>query len=103
LRTVAIAAFGRNVRGAVPVADGVVLLVGSPGGVADDGVDVPLDPLGDAAGAALGADAPEHAVTAASEIATSTVPLPVRMATASVARRPAAMRGRRLAARCVRV
>jgi hypothetical protein len=94
LRTVAIAALARNASDATPVADGVGLLVGSAGGVADvggDGVDVPLDALVDAPGAALGVDAPEHAVTAASEIAASTVHLPVRITTASAAARLAAM------------
>jgi hypothetical protein len=78
----------------VPVADGVVAFVGPAVGVADvggDGVDVPRDALVDAPGAALGADATEHAVTAASDIAASTVHLPVRMTTASAAARLAAM------------
>jgi hypothetical protein len=61
-----------------------------------DGADVPLDALVDARGLALGA--PEHAVTAASEIAASTVHLPVRITTASAAARLAAMPDPRLAA-----
>jgi hypothetical protein len=61
------------------------------------GVDVSLDAV-DALGAALGADAPEHAVTAASEIATSTVHRAVRIDTASAAALLAAMLDGRLAA-----
>jgi hypothetical protein len=84
------------------VADAVALLVGPAGGVADVGVDVPRVALVDAPGAALGADAPEHAVTAASDIAANTVHLPVRMTTASVHRLVTAMSIRWLAAVVVR-
>jgi hypothetical protein len=66
------------------------------------GVDVPLEAV-DAPGAALGADAREHAVTAASEIATSTVHRAVRMDTASAAAWLAAMLDARLAAMPARV
>jgi hypothetical protein len=104
LRTVAIAASAWNVSDAVAVADGVVLLVGPAGGVAEvggAGVDVPLDAV-DAPGAALGADVPEQAVTAASEIATSTLHRAVRMDTASAAAWLAATLDGRLAAVLVR-
>jgi hypothetical protein len=83
------------------VVDVVALLVGPAEGVADRRVDVPRDALVDA-GAALGADAPEHAVTAASDIAASTVHLPVRMTPASVHRLVTATSVRWLAAVVVR-